>query len=217
MIRTNIKKLDQFLSGSIKNGIIVDIFGSSGTGKTQLAMQISISALQNGGQVLFQDTTGGFRPERMMEMMNARNIKLDLLDKVSVGRLTNTSEQIQYLKKIKNNSDFSLIVIDNITDLFSYEYTSEKQFLEKNLLFMRYMHELSLIGIELKIPIIITNMIRRIDNYEFENLNKAINMYTHLKIKLSKKQNSFSGEIISPFLKENFSYLIKSEGLVDSS
>lgn len=218
MIRTNIKKLDQLLDGGIKNGIIIDIFGSSGTGKTQLAMQISISALQDGNQVLFQDTTGGFRPERMLEMMNARNIKSNLLDKISVGRLTNTSEQIQYLNKIKENPHFSLIVIDNVTDLFSFEYNSEKQFHEKNALFMQYMHELSLIGIELKIPIIVTNMMRRIGNSELENLDKAISMYTHLKIKLSKNQNGFTGEVIPSFFKkEKFSYLIKQEGLVDSS
>ncbi|MEK6965369.1 MAG: ATPase domain-containing protein, partial [Thermoproteota archaeon] len=97
MICTSIKKLDHFLNGGIKEGIILDIFGASATGKTQLAMQICVNALQEGRKILFQDTTGEFRPERMLEIMKFRDMNPNLLDKVTVGRITNTSEQIQYL------------------------------------------------------------------------------------------------------------------------
>jgi len=48
MILTGIKKLDKFLGGGIKNGIITDIFGANGTGKTQLAIQISVNCLEQG-------------------------------------------------------------------------------------------------------------------------------------------------------------------------
>ena len=52
--------------------------------------------------------------------------------------------------------DFSLIAIDNITDLFSYEYTARESIMEKNALFMKYMHELSQIAIANRIPVIVT-------------------------------------------------------------
>ena len=68
MISTGLKKIDNFLSGGIPNGIIVDIFGGNGTGKTQLLLQLSINSIKNGGKVLFLDTTGGFRPERILEI-----------------------------------------------------------------------------------------------------------------------------------------------------
>jgi len=159
MISTGIKKIDQFLDGGIKNGIITDIFGATGTGKTQLAIQISINSLLQGGNVLFQDTTGKFRPERMLDFIKSRNLDPNILDRVKVARITNTSEQINYLSKIKEDS-FALVVIDNITDLFSYEFSKDVQNLEKNIIFMQYMHDLSLISIQKKIPIIVTNMIR---------------------------------------------------------
>jgi len=218
LISTGIKKLDQILEGGIKNGIITDIFGARGTGKTHLAMQISINSLQNGGTVLFLDTTGEFRPERMLEIIKTRHLEPSLLENVKVGRVTNTGEQIQYLSKIKEMDNFSLIIIDNITDLFSFEYSKELQVLEKNILFMRYMHDLSLIAIQKRIPIIITNMIRKIDKTEKENLYNSISLFTHLKINLIKKDAKYFGEIMPSFQEKRlFSYLITEEGLVDAS
>ncbi|MGQ0791466.1 MAG: ATPase domain-containing protein [Nitrosopumilaceae archaeon] len=217
MISTGIKKLDHFLDGGIKSGIITDIFGATGTGKTQLAMQITINSLLQGGQVLFQDTTGQFRPERMLDMIKTRNLEPNILDRVKVGRITNASEQIQYLSKIKE-TNFSLVVIDNVTDLFSFEFNKEDQNLEKNVTFMEYMHELSFISIQKQLPIIVTNMIRQFDDLEKENLAKSISLFTHIKIKLLKKETKYFGEIFPAFLqKKEFVYQITKEGLVDSS
>lgn len=217
MISTGINKLDNYLGGGIKGGIITDIFGATGTGKTLLTMQISINSLIDGGQVLFQDTTGQFRPERMLDLIKIRNLETNLLDRVKVARITNSSEQIQFLSKIKEN-DFSLVVIDNVTDLFSFEYGKDEQNLEKNVTFMEYMHELSLIAIQKKIPIVVTNIIRKIDDLEKENLDKAISIYTQMKIKLLKKGTKYSCEIFPSFLKKKeFSYQISKEGLIESS
>ena len=140
MISTGIKKLDQLLDGGIKNGIITDIFGANGTGKTQLAMQISINSLKQGGKILFLDTTGEFRPERMLEIIKSQNLNSSLLDNVSVGRITNTAEQIQFLSKLTQMNNFSLVVIDNVSDLFSFEYSKKEQTLEKNSSFMKYIN-----------------------------------------------------------------------------
>jgi DNA repair protein RAD51 len=216
MISTGLKKLDQYLGGGIKSGIITDIFGATGTGKTQLAMQISLNSLQQGGQVLFQDTTGQFRPERMFDLIQTYNLEHNLLENVKVGRITNTSEQIQYLSKIKEN-EFSLIIIDNVTDLFSFEFPKEEQILERNTIFIQYMRDLSSITIEKNLPIVITNMIRKIDDLEKENMEKSINLFTHIKIKLVKKGSKYFGEVLPSFVqKKKFEYQITKEGLVES-
>jgi DNA repair protein RAD51 len=216
MISTSIEKLDQFLGGGIKNGIITDIFGSNGTGKTQFLIQISINSLQQGGHVYFQDTTGEFRPERMLEVMKNRNIDHSLMNNVMVSRITNSAEQIKALSQI-SESNFDLIVIDNITDLFSFEYSKDELSLEKNITFMKYMHSLSKITIQKNIPVVITNMIINIDHKEIENLEKPISMFTHTKIKLSKKGTKFIGNVYSPFSENVFNYKISSDGLHNSS
>ena len=214
MISTGLKKIDDFLSGGIPNGVIVDIFGGNGTGKTQLLLQLSINSIKNGGKVLFLDTTGGFRPERILEIQKKSNSNLNLLNNIIVSRITNTSEQINSIKNFKENN-FSLIIIDNITDLFSYEYKNNQSIFKKNSLFMKYMRELSLYAVTHKVPIVITNMIRNSNEQEVENMSTAIDLFTHIKIHLFKNSSIYNGEISSPFNKENFSYTIISSGLSD--
>jgi len=50
-----------------------------------------------------------------------------------------------------------------------------------------------------------------------ENLEKAINMYTHIKIKLSKNKNGYLCQAISPFDNKKFQYSITSNGVTDES
>ena len=216
MISTGLEKLDKFLSGGIPDNVIVDIFGENGTGKTLFLLQLSINSIKNGGNVLYFDTTGGFRPERIVEIQKELKIEINLLEKITVSRITNTSEQIKSITNLEQ-SDFSLIVIDNITDLFSYEYQKDESIFEKNLLFMKYMHELSKLATTKKIPIIITNMIRIANDTEIENMQNAIDPYTHIKIHLFKKLSKFNGQIYWALKKENFSYTINKIGLSDNS
>jgi len=214
MISTGLQKLDDFLSGGIPNGVITDIYGASGTGKTQLLFQICINAIKNGGNVLYQDTTGSFRPERILEIQKQQNLTYDILDKITVSRITNTSEQIKSID-IMNASNFSLIIIDNITDLFSYEYTKDDTIFEKNSIFVKYIHNLSLVAINKKIPVVITNMIRNIDGMEMENMKTAIDPLTHIKIKLTKTSSKFYAEIRWLLHQTQFSYKILPAGLCD--
>jgi len=216
MISTGLQKLDKFLSGGIPDGVIVDIFGGRGTGKTLLSFQLMINSIKNGGNVLYLDTSGGFRPERILEIQKELKMDIDLLEKITVSRITNTSEQIKSLQNIVENN-FSLIVIDNITDLFSYEYKNDESVFEKNSLFMKYMHELSKFAITNKIPIVVTNMIRTIDDKEVENMQSAIDLFTHIKIHLFKNSSNFNGEIYWALKKENFSYTVTKIGLSEDT
>ncbi len=216
MIKTGLKELDQFLGGGIKEGLVTSISGQSATGKTQLTFQICLNALHSGKDILFQDTTGEFRPERLVEMMQLRKINPSLLDKIKVSRITNTAQQIQCFSKIPLKS-YSLIIVDSVTDLFSFEYSKKEQSLEKHISFMKYMQNLSSIAIDGKIPIIITNMVRTINKHEKENLEESISMYTHTKIKLSKNSDGYLCQVISPFVKKKFQYTITSSGLTSGS
>lgn len=211
MIPTGLQKLDKSLSGGIPDGVIVDIFGKNGTGKTQLLLQLLINSIKNGGHAMYFDTTGGFRPERILEIQKKSKIQLDFLKQITVSRLTNTSEQIKSIERIADN--FSLIVIDNVTDLFSYEYKKDESIFEKNSLFMKYMQKLSNFAISKKIPVVITNMIRNMDGKEIENMKSAIDPFTHIKIHLVKNSSKFNGKIYSAFAENSFSYVIDELGL----
>jgi DNA repair protein RAD51 len=216
MISTGLKKLDEFLLGGIRDGVITDIYGANGTGKTQLLSQICINSIKNGGNVLYLDTTGGFRPERILGMQINQKLEYNLLEKITVLRITNTSEQINSIE-IMAKEHFSLIAIDNVTDLFSYEYRSEDSILQKNTLFIKFMHKLSVVSINKKIPIVITNMIRNIEGKEIENMKSAIDPFTHVKIHLSKISSKFKGHVKWLVHQNYFSYKITTNGLTHNT
>ncbi len=214
MISTGLTKLDNFLGGGIASGSITDIFGPGGSGKTHLAMQILLSVI-NDGIILYQDTSGGFRPERMMQLIKSHQMNPKLLDNVIVARITNTSEQFLYVKKI-NELKPKLVVIENISELFTFEYSKETSSLEKHVKFMEYMHGLSLAAIQQNLPIIVTNTVRSSNQQEVENLGKSISMFTHKKIKLDKKGQRGTAQVFPSFGdKKEISYQITEYGLVE--
>jgi len=215
MIKTGLEKLDNILGGGIRNGTITDIFGASGTGKTHLALQIMVNSLLEGDTIFYQDTTGTFRPERLLDLFKPKGLDPSFLNKITVARITNTAEQIDNISKI-NESSFSLVIIDNVTDLFSFEYSKEEQIREKTIQFARYMRELSKVAHDKKIPIIIINIMRKIGENEQENMEPIVSLFTHTKIKLSKKLSNYEGQVsMSPLKKNQFWYKITKEGLVD--
>jgi DNA repair protein RAD51 len=218
MITTQLKKLDEILGGGVKNAIITDIFGANGTGKTHLALQISLKPLEEKFDVLFIDTTGEFRPERLLEMIKNRNLQDSLLDNLKIARVTNTKEQIKLLDKIKNLENISLLIVDNIANLFAYEYSKKEQFMQKYTEFMKYMYNLALIGLEKQIPIVITNQLLEKPNTEYEKLDFIINNFTHQKIKLKKIKNYYEGEVYHPFTnKQKFCYNFGVTGIIEQS
>ncbi|CUR50882.1 RecA/RadA recombinase-like protein [Nitrosotalea devaniterrae] len=214
MISTGLLGLDDLLGGGITPGTIIDIFGPGGSGKTQLAMQISLNSLQDG-MVLYQDTTR-FQSERMLQLIKLRSLQSSLLDNMIIARTTNTAEQLEYVNKITAIKP-KLVVIENITDLFSFEYSRETSLLEKHVRFMEYMHALSMVSVGNKIPVVVTNMVRNSDGQEVENLAKSISMFTHKKIKLEKDGKLYKARVLPSFGKnKEISYKITEAGLVES-
>ena len=218
MITTELKKLDDILIDGISDGTITDIFGFRGTGKTQMALQISLNLLKDEKTVLFVDTTGEFRPERLLEILKNRNLDNSLLNRLKIARVTNTQEQIDLIQKIKNTNDVAMLIIDNVADLFSFEYSKKEQFNLQYQKFMNYMHDLAQLAINKKIPIVITNQLMNANDTEYEKMNYSISNYTHQKIKLEKQRDHYQATTLSPFSQKiRFFYKIKKMGLVETS
>ena len=216
MISTGLLGLDKLLRGGMAAGTITDIFGPAGSGKTQLVMQICAN-LNDTDNIIYEDTSGGFRPERMLDLIKSRSKDDKFLDKIIVARITNISEQVNYVNKIAEMNP-SLVVIDNITDLFSFEYSKESNALEKHVRFMEYMHMLSLVVIQKKIPVVVTNTVRGSGEEQRENLDKSISMFTHRKIRLAKIGQKFIAEAFPSFGgRQEISYKITIEGVVELS
>ena len=154
----------------------------------------------------------------MLEIIRAKDMDPKVLDRVTVGRITNTAEQMHYLDKMLEIKDLSLVVIDNVTDLFSFEYSKESSSLEKHIAFMRYMRQLVLVTIKKRVPVVVTNMTRKSESTEKENLDRSISMFTHRKIRLSRFGKKYFAQIFPSFgTKKEVPYVITSRGLEEVS
>ena len=113
------------------------------------------------------------------------------------------------------NDDFSLLIIDNITDLFSFEYSKKEHLIEKNTNFGNYMINLSQITQSENIPIIITNQIFSHDETNYQRMHAQLENYIHQKIYLEKINNKNTCTISSPFIQNTkFNYKMTDSGTV---
>jgi DNA repair protein RadB len=155
MLTTGVKSLDELLGGGVAEGVLTQIYGSFATGKTTLAIQVG---LLSRGKVAYVDTEGGFSPERLSQMANARGLDAgEALQRFILFTPSDFREQrrtIGGLKKVVDDS-FSLVVVDSITA----HYRAEEQ--RRNLTgeLAKQLQVLLWIARKKRIPVIVINQV----------------------------------------------------------
>ena len=216
MFSSQIDSLDKIFSGGLQNGIITEISGLRGTGKTQLALQFAIEPLKNNKKILFIDTTVEFRPERFLQMLQSRNLPISLLENLQISKVSDTQKQIEILNNFEKNY-FSLLIIDNITDLFSFEYSKKEHLIEKNTNFGNYMINLSKMTQLENIPVIITTQVFSHDDKNYQRMHAQLENYVHQKIQLDKIKNKYTSKVSSPFIHDiKFDYKMTNSGIEET-
>ena len=116
--------LKEILLGNAEKGIITQIYGPPGVGKTNICLINSINAV-NYGKVIYIDTEGGLSIERIKQI--APNNYQKVLENIILYNVFDFYEQDKVIQKelplIANNA--SLIVVDNITSLYRLELSDE--------------------------------------------------------------------------------------------
>jgi len=114
ILRTGDERLDDFLN--LQRGIPIMIAGEAYTGKTTLAMSISLETLSRGGRVFYVDSEHGVLGKRIAQMCSARGIELNLVKRrmrvLRVNRLSGLSKYLRYA-----STKYDLIVVDSISRL----------------------------------------------------------------------------------------------------
>lgn len=116
--------LKEILLGNAEKGIITQIYGPPGVGKTNICIINSINAV-NSGKAIYIDTEGGLSIERIKQIAS-NNYKI-VLENMIIYNAFDFYEQDKIIQKelplITNNA--SLIVVDNITSLYRLELSDE--------------------------------------------------------------------------------------------
>ncbi len=131
-LTTNSSTLDEILAGGIEPGSVTEFYGEYRTGKTQIAHQLCVNVqlpYEEGGlegNALYIDTEATFRPERIIQMADAKDLDYNkTLKNITVGRAYNSDHQvllIQEASKIIKEKNIKLVVVDSIIGHFRSEY-----------------------------------------------------------------------------------------------
>ncbi|MBH58823.1 MAG: hypothetical protein CMO19_00175 [Thaumarchaeota archaeon] len=189
--KTGLKELDVVTYG-FPTGTIIDLFGPNSSGKSQILFQTAVNTSIKNKKILFIDSSGNFRPERIIQLSEAKNYDSKLvLDNIYTYRCNSLDKQLETISMIKefiDNNKITCVMIDDLTRNFT-EHQFELKNEMRNIL-RSYIRELSDLAWNRNIAIITTNTIRaRIDNSnlkEHETYDFLINRLIHLKVSLKR-------------------------------
>ena len=226
-ISTGSKAVDALLGGGIHTGMITDIYGESGSGKSQLCFTLCANISKYAAKTLFIDTVGTFRPERIMEIAGTQLA----LEKITYVRAYTTIDQINATKKILKVQP-TLVIVDSLTSLFSTEYAGP----ERHRALMKHLHELALLATCSGCAIVVTNMVRTappitlIDQagrniaqavvpwQQREYLGSSMSIYSHMRLKveiIDSAKSSFQAVLVQPARKAPAHFAVSVLGVSD--
>jgi len=151
-LTTGSNNLDELLGGGIETGAITELFGEYRTGKTQLGHQLCVNVQlpyeQGGleGNALYVDSEGTFRPERIIDMAEGKDLDYNnILKGITVGRAYNSDHQILLVReapKIIEKSNIKLIIVDSIITHFRSEYIGRGTLANRQQILNKHVHDL---------------------------------------------------------------------------
>jgi DNA repair protein RadA len=168
-ISTGSKDLDELIGGGIETNGITESYGRFASGKTQLGFQIAVNAQlprEKGGldgNVLFLDTEGTFRPERIESIAKAAGINPEkALENIMLVRTLTTEQQILSLEradKLIQEKNIKLIIIDSLTSLFRAEFVGRGSLGERQQKLNQHIHRLQTLSDKYSLAAYITNQV----------------------------------------------------------
>jgi DNA repair protein RadB len=151
------QSLDLLLSGGFESGIITQLYGEAGTGKSNIVMQLAVQAVARGMRVIFIDTEG-FSAERFKQIAGPG--AEDMAAKIMIFEPMSLEQQaiaIREASKIAGR-DLGLIILDSATSLYRVLLEADDNRSIRRTLTVQ-LSELQEIARRYRIPVVITNQV----------------------------------------------------------
>lgn len=232
-ITTGSKNLDKLLGGGVETQSITEVFGEFGTGKTQLAHQLSVNvqlppeAGGLSGRALYIDCEGTFRPERVISMAVARGLdSKETLKNIIFARAYNSDHQmllVEQAKEVIEEKKIKLIVVDSVTGHFRAEYLGRESLADRQQKLNRHLHALARLADIFNLAVFVTNQVMARPDAFFGDPTRAVGGHVLFHIPGARIYLRKSGEnkriarlVDSPYLPEAEAvFQITDEGIVD--
>lgn len=173
-ISTGSEVLDDLLKGGLEKGVITNVYGESGTGKTNFCVQVAAEVAKTG-KVAYIDTEGGFSPERAAQIGGE-----DILDNFVMKdpvEFRQQEEAINQLDALVEQEDIELVVVDSAVSLYRLKVNGDNA-QEINQKLSNQLSELSKIARTHDIPVILTNQVyTSFDEEDLELVGRDVPKY----------------------------------------
>jgi len=232
-ITTGSRNLDRILGGGVETQSITEVFGEFGSGKTQLAHQLSVNVqlpIEAGGlngKALYVDCEGTFRPERIVSMAKALGLDpKETLKNIIFARAYNSDHQmliIEQAKDIIETENVKLVVVDSVTGHFRAEYPGRESLAERQQKLNRHLHALARLADIFNLAVFITNQVMSRPDAFFGDPTQAVGGHVlfhvpgaRIYLRKGKGGTRIARLVDSPYLPQAEAiFIIKEEGVRD--
>ena len=234
-ITTGSSELDTLLGGGFESNSITEIFGEFRTGKTQICHTLCVTAqlpknLGGGeGKVIYIDTEGTFRPEKIAVIAERFNLDpKETIKNILYARAYNSDHQNKLLFQVcalMAEDKFSCLIVDSATALYRTDYSGRGELSNRQMSLAKFLRNLQKIADEHKVVVVVTNqVVATVDGNAFGGNDKkpigghimAHACQTRLYLKKGLKQNRICRIYDSPSLPESeCTYSITDSGIAD--
>lgn len=242
-ITTGSASLDDLFGGGIETGAVTEFYGEYRTGKTQIAHELCVSAQlprELGGlnidgqepiQVIYIDTEGTFRPERVLSMAKRWEGDLDVrnvLKNIMHGRAYNSDHQMVLAEKAAQDSQtrrIGLVIVDSLISHFRAEYVGRGTLASRQQKLNQHIHTLLKMAEVGNMAVIVTNQVHSKPDMFFGDPTAPVGGHivahasqTRVYLRKSKGERRIARIADSPLLPENETvFAITGDGILDVS
>jgi DNA repair protein RadB len=208
------KLLDELLGGGIEYGIITEIYGVEGSGKTNICLQ----ALKNypfDKKVcwIYAEKFSFERLEQLFRGFDYRKASRRLL----IFNSRSFKEQAEIIRKTSKLHSIGLLIVDPINALYRVELEKNKESTQRS--FIHQLEELEVLANKRNIPIIITSQVYESEHGIEPFAGKRIRTFAKSILKLEKLER---GKRKATLIKHRSKpkgmcclFRIKAEGIVE--
>ena len=234
-VGTGSKAFDELVGGGFESGCITECFGSYGSGKTALANQLAINALDINEEGIPQayaiwiDSENTFRPERIKQICDENGYDpLTILRNIKVVRAFNSDHQMMCAEKVedliqKEGLKINMIIVDSLMTHFRSEFIGRGTLANRQQKINKHMHVLMKIADQYNLVVYVTNQVMSRPDTFFGDPNEAIggNIVGHnstfrIYLRRGKKGSRVAKLVDAPNLPDaEAMFFVKEEGIRD--
>jgi len=223
--------LYNLLGGGFETGAIVECFGEFGSGKTQIALALTVQCQKQdpNAVAVFIDTENTFRPERIIELAKGAGLNPEkVLSNIKVARAYNSDHQMLLAEKVndlivKQGLNVKVVVVDSLTAHFRAEFIGRGTLAERQQKLNKHMHELLRVADTNNVLVYVTNQVMSRPDVFFGDPTTAIggHIVAHAStfrvyLRKGKKGSRVAKLVDSPNLPDGeAAFMVETDGIHD--